>query len=177
MTTTMAAPVTARQLDYINDLIDERDCGDQEVLKGQAKGLDKQTASRWITRLKELPKRHSALQTRGKPLTQIKSDVPAGRYAVTGEDGTTDFYRVDRPTEGKWAGYVFVKLQLSDELQRVPLRNTQTILGKIAAAGIQESMERYGREIGHCGHCGRTLTNPESIERGIGPVCAGKMGW
>jgi hypothetical protein len=29
---------------------------------------------------------------------------------------------------------------------------------------------------GHCGRCGRTLTVPESIERGIGPECASKMG-
>lgn len=27
---------------------------------------------------------------------------------------------------------------------------------------------------GRCGRCGRTLTVPESIERGIGPDCAGK---
>jgi hypothetical protein len=26
---------------------------------------------------------------------------------------------------------------------------------------------------GRCGKCGRKLTDPESIERGIGPVCAG----
>lgn len=29
---------------------------------------------------------------------------------------------------------------------------------------------------GRCGRCGRALTVPESIERGIGPECAGKMG-
>lgn len=29
---------------------------------------------------------------------------------------------------------------------------------------------------GRCGRCGRTLTVPESIERGIGPECAGKIG-
>ena len=28
---------------------------------------------------------------------------------------------------------------------------------------------------GRCGRCGRTLTVPESIERGIGPECASKM--
>lgn len=27
---------------------------------------------------------------------------------------------------------------------------------------------------GHCCVCGRTLTTPESIEHGIGPVCAGR---
>jgi len=29
--------------------------------------------------------------------------------------------------------------------------------------------------MGICSMCGRTLTNPESIERGIGPVCAGRV--
>jgi len=29
---------------------------------------------------------------------------------------------------------------------------------------------------GKCGRCGRTLTVPESIERGIGPECAGILG-
>lgn len=28
---------------------------------------------------------------------------------------------------------------------------------------------------GSCGVCGRTLTNPESIESGIGPYCAGRI--
>jgi Family of unknown function (DUF6011) len=28
----------------------------------------------------------------------------------------------------------------------------------------------------HCGKCGRTLTEPESIECGIGPVCRAQMG-
>lgn len=28
---------------------------------------------------------------------------------------------------------------------------------------------------GVCGHCGRPLTDPESIELGLGPVCRGKV--
>jgi hypothetical protein len=32
------------------------------------------------------------------------------------------------------------------------------------------------RHEGKCGRCGRTLTVPESIDRGIGPECAGKIG-
>ncbi len=31
------------------------------------------------------------------------------------------------------------------------------------------------RHEGKCGRCGRTLTVPESIDRGIGPECASKM--
>jgi hypothetical protein len=36
---------------------------------------------------------------------------------------------------------------------------------------------RYGKVSGECSCCGRELTNPESIERGIGPICADKFGW
>ena len=32
------------------------------------------------------------------------------------------------------------------------------------------------RHAGRCGRCNRTLTVPESIDRGIGPECANKMG-
>ncbi|NDC88159.1 MAG: hypothetical protein EB075_05030 [Bacteroidetes bacterium] len=36
---------------------------------------------------------------------------------------------------------------------------------------------RYGKESGECSCCGRELTDPQSIERGIGPICATKYGW
>jgi len=33
----------------------------------------------------------------------------------------------------------------------------------------------YGRASGRCAVCGRDLTDPTSIEAGIGPVCAGRL--
>lgn len=36
---------------------------------------------------------------------------------------------------------------------------------------------RYGKVSGECSCCGRELTDPQSIERGIGPICAVKYGW
>lgn len=36
---------------------------------------------------------------------------------------------------------------------------------------------RYGKVSGECSCCGRTLTDPQSIDRGIGPICAAKFGW
>lgn len=35
----------------------------------------------------------------------------------------------------------------------------------------------YGQRTGTCACCGRELTDPESIERGIGPICAGHYGF
>jgi hypothetical protein len=35
----------------------------------------------------------------------------------------------------------------------------------------------YGQQTGCCACCGRELTDPESIARSIGPICAGKWGF
>jgi hypothetical protein len=125
-----------------------------------------------IDELKKLPKVQASVAV---PASQ--ADVPAGRYAITGNEGHTVFVQVDRPTQGQWAGRTFVKLQTSDELRRTSRATADTLLHKIVEAGVKEAMLRYGREIGSCGHCGRTLTNEESRQAGIGPVCRGKLGW
>lgn len=111
-------------------------------------------------------------------------DVPAGRYAVKDNDDEWSFYKVDRPDKGRWEGYTFVKRLVAsggfgDDLseQRLTFKVTRTILERIIEAGIEESMARYGHELGVCGACGRTLTDEESIARGIGPVCAGRLGF
>lgn len=69
-------------------------------------------------------------------------------------------------------------------------------LGKITRSGIDSRLSdtvrqtllaaandplsaaiRYGKVSGECSCCGRELTDPRSIERGIGPICATKFGW
>lgn len=107
-----------------------------------------------------------------------RNEVPAGRYAVRNDEGVVKFYKVDRPTEGRWKGYTFVAAQASDDLH--PIRGRQAreaVLASIVKAGVEASMALYGRELGKCGHCGRTLTDEESRAYGIGPVCRGKMGF
>ncbi len=37
------------------------------------------------------------------------------------------------------------------------------------------AVSKYGKETGTCLVCGRTLTNPDSIEAGIGPICASRF--
>lgn len=103
-------------------------------------------------------------------------DVPAGRYALASERGVR-FYRVDRPTQGQWAGRTFVKVQAGDVDHNIRNYNDRQAILREIAADPKEAMLRYGREIGSCGHCGRTLTNDESRAAGIGPICRGKMGW
>lgn len=107
--------------------------------------------------------------------------VPAGSYAIDGTGSAANdvvFYEVDRPTEGRWAGRVFVALVVGGRESR-NVRHDQVagILARIVAAGPQAAMARYGHEIGCCGVCHRHLTDDESRARGIGPVCAANLGW
>lgn len=44
-----------------------------------------------------------------------------------------------------------------------------------AAAGMERSAEAYVLQSVNCLHCGRALTDPESVTRGIGPDCYGKL--
>ena len=97
----------------------------------------------------------------------------AGRYAVE-MDGQLRFFHVDRPTEGRWAGYVFVSQQAGDDLYPVKGHARARVLLAISVDPAAAS-RRYGRELGVCGVCGRTLTDPESRAAGIGPVCAGRF--
>jgi hypothetical protein len=46
--------------------------------------------------------------------------------------------------------------------------------GRIAAGVLPDNVEVWHE--GRCGRCCRKLTVPASIERGIGPECAGKLG-
>lgn len=43
----------------------------------------------------------------------------------------------------------------------------------LRAFGVDDAAALYGQKLGHCGRCGRTLTDEESRARGIGPTCAG----
>lgn len=103
----------------------------------------------------------------------VTADVPEGHYAIA-SSGSNDlaFYRVDRPTEGKWAGRCFVKLVVGGHPDsRVRRDAVQGVLARIVEAGVVESGRLYGREIGRCCRCNRTLTDEVSRAEGIGPEC------
>ena len=46
-----------------------------------------------------------------------------------------------------------------------------------AASNPENAAVAYGQRFGSCSCCGRELTNKESIDRGIGPICASHFGW
>lgn len=107
-----------------------------------------------------------------RKLQSIREEVPQipdGRYAVTGSDGTTKFYRVT--TKGGFKVFIFA----SDNQHIVkPWNVVLAVLRQIAQDGIEAAAIRFGIESSRCYQCGRRLTDATSRELGIGPDCRTK---
>lgn len=176
MTATKSTP-TAKQLDYIQTLLGRRDPDNaaedflafvEAVEAGEASRRD---ASAFIDSLVTAQRQRVRADSKTQHAATVP-DVPAGIYALPEDDGTA-FYRVDRPTQGRWDGWTFVSLVRADGEKIRPAKGSErgSVLARIAQDPIAASRE-YGKRTGTCGACSRTLTNPESIALGIGPVCA-----
>lgn len=104
---------------------------------------------------------------------EFADQIPEGRYAIQYQSKSWRFFVVQKGKEGsKWEGYTFLKLQVSDELYPVqPAAYRIELYKAILEMGIAKSMMKYGIEIGVCSVCGRTLTDEQSRQIGIGPIC------
>jgi Family of unknown function (DUF6011) len=171
-----------KQVPFIRRLVNERDLSslDQVQIKWLSEQLVNDDANAFVgvpvSRASDIINKLLTLPKKDPWERSDTPDVPAGRYAVENEDGVLRFYVVDRPTEGRWAGFIFLSVMASDEKHPIKGEAKNVILKKIAV-DPKAAMQRYGYEIGRCGICGRTLTNEESRRLGIGPICAGKQGW
>lgn len=178
-------PMSEPQARLILSLLSERviDEGTAQSIRAavESKSFDWHRAKAGISYLMELPRLAREAAPAGRSTEAAAERFPEvieGRYAVDTDEGHLAFYKVDRPTEGKWSGYVFVKVMASDTEH--PIRGraaADAILAKISAAGPKAASERYGQELGSCSICGRTLTDETSRELGIGPVCRNATGW
>jgi len=108
---------------------------------------------------------------------RVRTQNPQARFApgrtcvayLRGPQNTSDFQGFGFLDDGKlqlWAKY------RDSEGADLLIEAVRVLVADPAAAA-----KAYGLESGRCGICGRELTVPESIEAGIGPVCAQKAGW
>lgn len=120
--------------------------------------------------------------------------LPMGRTcaAVTNDEGHTTFLLIDIPEENdrygnpsRWAGWAFVKQFIGGVGEGKRLgsqRPGETYVGQWSnlvdkvLEDPEAAVRRFGQELGICGVCQLPLTNEESREYGIGPVCRKKMG-
>ncbi len=101
--------------------------------------------------------------------------VTDGRYALLMTDKLR-FFRVNTPTEGRWAKFTFVN-EVFGGGNKVAIRNRDFRNEVLTAiANDPDALARYGQELGECGVCGRELTDEVSRSIGIGPVCREKLG-
>lgn len=101
-------------------------------------------------------------------------DILPGFYAIEHADGVTRFFKIEQGT-GKWAGKTFLKIQAGDDLHPVRDHAKRMFVLNAVEADPMAATKRYGRAIGRCGICSRTLTDEDSRAAGIGPICAQKM--
>lgn len=106
--------------------------------------------------------------------SDLEAKVPGGRYAIHLDD-VTKFYRVRKVTKGIYAGRTFVDVQAGDETYPVLNASKRAEILTAIAADVRAASARYGKALGACGVCGRTLTDEVSIAKGIGPVCEKRL--
>lgn len=111
--------------------------------------------------------------------------VEDGYYAVRADpeanpDGWT-FLRVSRPDSGAKKGHIKIQTQHGEVLKEVfsitPAGEFLVMNGDIRELVIQlvtgqhKAAANYGRRVGKCCRCGKTLTDSTSRHYGIGPEC------
>lgn len=182
-------PASPKQIDYALGLQLERQLPDgyTMVTREDLMIMERDQVSGKITFLKSLPRSGPGVSGGRKEWA-----MPEGRYALRVMDAADSlkpkdmrhvewkFYEVDKPTEGRWAGYTFIKMLIG-----APGRYRKETMGKVMRDRIlqmiednpKQAMINYGLQSGVCGRCASPLTDPDSLARGLGPICAGKSGW
>jgi hypothetical protein len=106
-------------------------------------------------------------------LTTPKKNEHGQRFValLTGPDNEGDYTYLGMLESGQFRLTRASKLPLSSE----PVQAFGYLLRCVYVERRLPTVLQVWHE-GKCGRCGRTLTVPESIERGIGPECASKLG-
>lgn len=161
---TATAPITEKQAAFITRLRAER-----ALPQTDTSGLSKAAASRLIDSLLATPR-----QAPAAPAAEPKDAAPG--YYVTADD---TLYVV---VENKAHTHTYAKRLV---ITQGPARSTarweyEAGAGRALAASDHEplSVEKaasLGHLHGFCVICCRPLTDPESVTRGIGPVCASRL--
>ena len=152
MTTTHA---TESQISYAQSLLASRVIPADFLVTGDLTALSKREASALIDSLRALPYAPRAPRA-GAPA----SDLVEGIYFANNE-----VYKVKRSRAGRHYAEKLVGSSWSYDPTHV---RGLTLANRITP----EQASEFGIRTGVCAICGIPLTNLDSLERGIGPVCA-----
>lgn len=176
--------VSEAQAKWLVDILVKREVADAaSILIRLEQGLAKMAGSALITAHKNAPFKQVRVTAAmaeaiapGASTEELEVNVvPAGRYAVCDPtDSVIKFFKLDRPTTGKWAGYTFLKVQASDDLFPVRDQAKKALILAEIAKDVLGSEQAYGQLLGKCARCRQTLTDETSRAFGIGPECRKK---
>jgi len=158
-----------------------------EHLKAEVANVSKQRASDLITKLKALPSKRERQSFRNGNRNEDLVNAEVGMYinqrspeAVptilrvyhgqqSGRNLVKRLVQTDRPHPEDSS----IRLHDWEYVGAAAGRTAQHWLRKARKMTLAEA-EEFGRMSGSCCACGRRLDVPESVERGIGPVCASR---
>jgi hypothetical protein len=157
---TVASPA---QTGFISTLMAERDYSTLQTANIDAaieRGLTKQEASTLISLLMGCPR----VSTKSE-----KVAAEAGFYILN-----DTVYRVQ---PSKSTGNLYAKALVTHEFGKATWEYAQGMVYRLANAEklTVAQASHMGHAFGVCMVCGRTLTAQESVEAGIGPICAGRL--
>lgn len=155
-------PPTEKQLAFISNLEKQRAFSES----AKPKQLTKSTASGWIDYLMQQPKRTASAKSIGKGnvgegywVTMV-DDIPTIVKVQVAKHGSNNLYAKRLDTNGN---FVYEPGLINRMVGARPMS--------------ADDAKQYGDLYGRCFKCGAELTDEDSIARGMGPVCAAKMGW
>jgi hypothetical protein len=157
-----------RDREPYGNVLDAENTGGSNAAHEVLNSMDAQAISKFIDKMKTRPRR---------------ATQPGRTTAVHVEEGfylhDHQYYKVQRAVHG--SGHLYAKRWV------VPTGGGGEPFWEMAAGAVSalrpeealtiEEAAEFGHLYGCCVRCGRTLTDEESIAAGIGPICAGKMGW
>lgn len=159
MVYTIVKPASEKQIAFATKLIAERVT---ETTIHDLAGITSREISRMIDGLMTAPRKASAT---------VKTERPApGFYICDGQ--------IIKVQENQARTGVYAKLLVpSGTAKRGSWIYQPGLIDQLKGAkpATLKLMALYGQGTGTCGICGAELTNAESIERGIGPICASKF--
>jgi len=192
---------TEKQRNTIRDMIAERYPADRVEEEYNSYNFDTMTQdqiSQVFRQLKAMDQLKARTQQAGPAQAPARTvDLPEGYFTIVFNDGSHRTLRVRRQDDhanfmpGRLLiGYLSGSENTGDytNFAHVTERGVVSVWKKhrdneslAEALGVLTGdpvacLKAYAQMSGNCGVCNRTLTTPESIEMGLGPVCADKIG-
>lgn len=182
----ISVPATQKQIDYLNKLLEERP-GFRDIENlwpDRVATFTKAMASAKIKETLEVAKEIVAKEWAvGSDLNTLLEGVDDGYFALPSKTGTNDLDfirissnqgRVNPANKGLRRVQRFLGGQGAIDIRKPEQIEFAKIIVALSIEERRNANALFGREIGRCGCCGKSLTDEISRQEGLGPICRGR---